>query len=164
MATGLACLTIEAAAGGVFGIIGTTLGRVPQFFERRQTYEHERARWLHELKLHELHQRARAQETEAELALVAQSGSCEGLEASLLAEASLGEASKWVINLLRLVRPVLTFLLWMITGLIFLQTQDGSVIEAAVFAATAATLWWFGDRAPRRDPSPFRAVSMPGLY
>ena len=34
-------------------------------------------------------------------------------------------------------------------------TQNGAIVEAAVFAATAATLWWFGDRAPmppmRRD-------------
>lgn len=149
MATGLAALSLDAAAGGLFGLIGTALGRVAGFFERKQTFAQEQVRWSHELKLHELTMQANAQETEAELALVAQSGSWKGLEASILADAAIGEASRWVVNTLRLVRPVLTLLLWMITAFIFAQTGDGSVIDAAVFAATAATLWWFGDRAPK---------------
>ena len=146
---GLAHLTLDAAAGGVFGLIGTALGRVAGFFERKQTHDHERAQWTHELALHELNMRARAQETEAELALVAQAGSWRGLEASIRADAAIGEASRWVIDVLRLVRPTLTLMLWLITGWIFARTQDGSIVEASVFAATAATLWWFGDRAPK---------------
>ncbi|MEM7728496.1 MAG: hypothetical protein AAF311_04395 [Pseudomonadota bacterium] len=150
MATGLATLTLDAAAGGLFGLIGTAVGRVAGFFERRQTFEQERARWSHELKLHDLNMRAQAQETEAELALVAQAGSWRGLEASILADAAIGEASRWVVDTLRLVRPALTLLLWFITAAIFVATQDSGVVDAAVFAATAATLWWFGDRAPRQ--------------
>ena len=146
---GLSTLTLDAAAGGLFGLVGTALGRVAGFFERRQQHEHERAQWVHELALHELNMKARAEETEQEIALAAQAGSWAGLEASILADAAIGEASRWVIDLLRLVRPVLTLLLWLITGWIFARTQDGSVIEACVFAATAATLWWFGDRAPK---------------
>lgn len=142
-------LGFEAAAGGLFGILGTAMGRVAGFFERRQEFAQEQARWSHEYQLHELNMKARAQETEMELALAAQAGSWAGLEASILAEAATGEASKWVINILRLVRPALTFLLWLITGWIFAKTQNGGIVEAAVFAATAATLWWFGDRAPK---------------
>ena len=149
MANALANLTLDAAAGGLFGLIGTALGRVAGFFERKQRMEHERQQWDHELKLHELTMQARAQETEQDIALAAQAGSWAGLEASILADAAIGEASRWVINILRLVRPVLTLLLWGITGAIFLATQDGSIVEASVFAATAATLWWFGDRAPK---------------
>lgn len=149
MATGLAALSLDAAAGGLFGLVGTAMGRVAGFFERKQAFGQEQARWSHELKLHELTMQANAQETEAELALVAQTGSWKGLEASILADAAIGEGSRWVVNTLRLVRPVLTLLLWLITAFIFAQTGDGSVIEAAVFAATAATLWWFGDRAPK---------------
>ncbi len=142
---------VDAAAGGVFGILGTALGRVASYFERRQTFEQEVKRWGHELKLHDLHMKARKQETEMELAIEAQRGSWKGLAASLEADANIGQASKWVINLLRLVRPVLTLLLWLITGWIFSRTQDGEIASAAVFAATAATLWWFGDRAPRAN-------------
>ena len=34
-------------------------------------------------------------------------------------------------------------------GMAGMITQNGAIVEAAVFAATAATLWWFGDRAPK---------------
>ena len=149
MATGIAALSLDAAAGGLFGLVGTALGRVAGFFERKQSFNQEQARWSHELKLHELTMQSNAQETEAELALVAQAGSWKGLEASILADAAIGEGSLWVVNILRLVRPILTLLLWMITAFIFSKTGDASVIDAAVFAATAATLWWFGDRAPK---------------
>ena len=140
---------LDAAAGGLFGIVGTVLGRFAGYFERKQEHVQERARWGHEYKLHELNMAARHQETELELALSAQQGSWAGLEASIKAEAALGKASQWVINILRLVRPAITFVLWCITAAIFLITQESAITEAAVFAATAATLWWFGDRAPK---------------
>ena len=142
-------LGLDAAAGGIFGIVGTALGRVAGYFERKQQNTQERARWGHEYKLHELNMAARHQETELELALTAQQGSWAGLEASIEAEAALGKASQWVVNILRLVRPLITLSLWCITVIIFLKTEDDAIIEAAVFAATAATLWWFGDRAPK---------------
>jgi len=142
-------LGLDAAAGGVFGLVGTALGRVAGFFERRDENAQEKARWGHEYRLHELNMRARAQESEIEIELAAQAGSWKGLEASILADAASGVASRWVINLLRLVRPSLTLLLWLITTWIFIQTQNQAIAEAAVFAATAATLWWFGDRAPK---------------
>ena len=142
-------LGMDAAAGGVFGIIGTALGRVAGYFERRQTHEQELRRWSHELALHELNMKSRLQESEIELAIAAQAGSWAGLETSIKADAALGKASLWVINTLRLVRPVLTLLLWVITAGIFIVTQDSEIVKAAVFAATAATLWWFGDRAPK---------------
>ncbi|MEP3655087.1 MAG: hypothetical protein ABJO36_09335 [Litorimonas sp.] len=152
----LVSLGFDAAAGGVFGLIGTALGRVAGFFERKDENAQERARWIHEYRLHELNMKARAQESEIEIQLAAQAGSWKGLEASILADAASGKASRWIVNLLRLVRPALTFLLWIITAGIFLRTQNQEIAEAAVFAATAATLWWFGDRAPkplRRVPS-----------
>jgi len=142
-------LGLDAVAGGIFGIFGTALGRVAGYFERKQTFKQEALRWDHEYKLHELQMAAKAQEAELELALAAQEGSWRGLDASIKADAAIGTASKWVINVLRLVRPVLTLMLWLITAWIFAVTQEGSIVEAAVFAATAATLWWFGDRAPK---------------
>jgi len=142
-------LGLDAAAGGVFGIVGTALGRVAAFFERKQTFAQEKARWSHEYQLYDLNMKARAQETEMELALAAQAGSWAGLSASIKAEAATGPASQWVINILRLVRPSLTLLLWFITAWIFWRTQNSAIAEAAIFAATAATLWWFGDRAPK---------------
>lgn len=142
-------LGTQAASGGLFGIVGTVLGRVAGYFEQKQNFAQEQARWDHELKLHELQMQARIEETEMELAIAAQQGSWKGLEASIRADAMIGKASLWVINLLRLVRPTLTLLLWVITAWIFHKTQNSGIVEAAVFAVSASTLWWFGDRAPK---------------
>ena len=145
-------LGLDAATGGVFGILGTVLGRAANLFERKLAFQQEQARWQHEYKLHELQMKSREQETELEIALAAQAGSWKGLEESIKAEASIGRASLWVINVLRLVRPMLTLLLWAITAWIFHVTQNGAIVEAAIFAASAATLWWFGDRAAKSSP------------
>ena len=70
----------------------------------------------------------------------------------------LGNASQWVINTLRLVRPGLTLLsmamvaaLWSYDALSL--TQADSLIEAVIFIATTSVAWWFGDRAPGRRGS-----------
>lgn len=142
-------LGLNAASGGIFGIAGTILGRVAGYFEQKQYMKHEIARWGHEYKLHELNMRARAQETELELDILQEQGSWQGLAASIEADGKNGSASQWVINILRLVRPCLTFLLWLITGWIYYLEPSAGMTEAVTFAATAATLWWFGDRAPK---------------
>ncbi len=144
---------VDAAAGGVFGIVGTALGRFASYFERKQTFAQEEKRWVHELKLQDLQMKLGKQEAEIELEITAQKGSWDGLKASLQADANIGTAAQWVINILRLVRPTLTLLLWLITAWIFSRTQQGEIASAAVFAATASTLWWFGDRAPKPRPS-----------
>ncbi|MEM5517837.1 hypothetical protein WNY37_12845 [Henriciella sp. AS95] len=147
----IAGLAASAAGGGLFGLIGTALGRVAGFFEARQKQAHERARWAHETALLELQHRARAAETEAELALAETSGSWAGLAASVEADAAIGESYLWVNAVRGLTRPALTVLLWLIASGIWLGADaEGrrAIIETATFAATAATLWWFGDRGP----------------
>jgi len=148
-------LAASAAGGGVFGLVGTALGRIAGFFERRQEHAHQRARWLHESDLLKLQMAARAEETEGEIALAESAGSWDGLKASMLAEASIGASYPWVKAVRGLTRPALTLLLWLIAATIFLASDaDGQrqITETATFAATAATLWWFGDRGPRREP------------
>ena len=143
-------ITASAAGGGLFGLLGTALGRVAGFFERRQTIAHEERRWAHESSLLELQRVAAAQETEAELAIAKVEGSWTGLQASLAAEAAIGASYKWVNAARALTRPILTLLLWGITSAIWFSADLAdrtSVVETATFAATAATLWWFGDRS-----------------
>ena len=144
-------LAASAAGGGVFGLLGTALGRTAAYFERRQEQAHEQAKWDHESALLELQMRADAQETEAELALADVRGSWEGLSASMAAEAAIAPSYKWVDAVRGLTRPVLTLLLWLISAVIFFQADlpgRAEITETATFAATAATLWWFGDRGP----------------
>lgn len=142
-------LAASAAGGGVFGLLGTALGRVVGFFERRQSIQHEERRWAHEVQLLELQQAATAAETEAERALVEAQGSWSGLTASLAAEAQIAASYKWVDAARALTRPLLTVLLWGITAVIWAYASEAGragITETATFAATAATLWWFGDR------------------
>lgn len=143
-------LAASAASGGLFGLAGTVLGRLAGFFERRQSNRHEKDRWAHETKLLEMQMAARAQETEAEIALIDVKGGWDGLKGSLAAEAAIAPSYKWVDAVRALTRPVLTLLLWVITGLVFFAAEAegrAAIIETATFAATAATLWWFGDRS-----------------
>lgn len=146
-------IAASAAGGGLFGLIGTALGRFGGYFERRQSIQHEQRRWLHEVKLLELQQLADAAETEAELAMEHAAGSWRGLQASLQAEAALAPSYKWVNAVRALTRPLLTVLLWGITAMIWFTADladRASITETASFAATAATLWWFGDRSAGR--------------
>ncbi len=146
-------LTASAAGGGLFGLLGTALGRVAGFVERRQIHDHERARWDHEGRLLELQMRAQQEETEAEIVLADVQGGWSGLEASIAADAAIAASYDWVNAVRGLTRPVLTVLLWAIAGAIYLGADSAgraAIIETATFAATAATLWWFGDRGPKR--------------
>ncbi|MEL6694498.1 MAG: hypothetical protein AAFQ12_15945, partial [Pseudomonadota bacterium] len=95
------------------------------------------------------------QRAEAELSKIEAEGSWDGLSASLKAEAAIGESYRWVNAVRGLTRPVLTMALWLITLLVFFYSSDADrpqIINTATFAATAATLWWFGDRGPNRNP------------
>ena len=146
-------LTASAAGGGVFGLFGTALGRLAGFFEKRQAQAHERARWGHEVALLELQMQAGREETEAELALTDAAGRWAGLEASMQAEAAIAASYRWVDAVRALTRPALTVLLWAIAALVYASASDtgrSEIIDTATFAATAATLWWFGDRGPAR--------------
>ena len=144
-------LAASAAGGGVFGLLGTALGRAAAWLERRQEQSHERARWQHETELLEMQMRAEVQETEAELALTDLRGSWEGLSASMTAEAAIAPSYKWVDAVRGLTRPILTLMLWLIAAIIYGAADiegRAEITETASFAATAATLWWFGDRGP----------------
>lgn len=142
-------LAASAAGGGVFGVVGTALGRVAGFFETRQKQVFEQSRWQHDLKVRELDMEARKLHTETEIQLQTSKGSWEGLSASLSADAAL-ESGYPIVNAIRaLTRPTLTLLLWLITALVFFHVDralQARIVETSVFAATAATLWWFGDR------------------
>ncbi|KCZ58958.1 hypothetical protein [Hyphomonas chukchiensis] len=151
----IAGLAASAAGGGIFGLIGSVIGRAAGLVERRQEQAQERARWEHEARMLDAQMRAKQQASEADLRLEDVAGGWRGLEASLAAEAAIGESYKWVQAVRGVMRPFLTLLLWLIIGMVFFGSgaaARGEIVETATFAATAATLWWFGDRGPRSDP------------
>ncbi|MAU65879.1 hypothetical protein [Hyphomonas sp.] len=150
----IAGLAASAAGGGLFGLVGTVIGRIAGVVEARQLQAHERARWAHESTMQKLRIEADAAGRAADLREAETSGAWAGLSASLAAEAAIGESYKWVNAVRALTRPALTVLLWGMTGAVFLGADaagQSGIVDTATFAATAATLWWFGDRGPRRD-------------
>lgn len=147
-------LAASAAGGGVFGLIGTVIGRIAGLFERRQENAQEQVRWKHEAALKELQMKARASELAGQESLAQTAGAWQGLAASVAADAAIGDSYRWVNAVRALTRPLLTLLLWRITLLVWsgaAAEQKAGIVETATFAATAATLWWFGDRGNRRE-------------
>lgn len=145
-------LAASAAGGGLFGIVGTALGRVAGIFEQRQHHAHERALWVHQQVMHDATRAAERERGRVALEQAGVEGRWAGLDASVKADAAIGESYRWVNAVRGLTRPVLTFALWAITAFIFVQADaygQGQIIETSTFAATAATLWWFGDRGPK---------------
>lgn len=147
-------LAASAAGGGVFGLVGTALGRVASFLELKQAHAHEKEKWRHEAQIAAAQQSADLEMTAARERLAATEGNWRGLAASLEAEAAISPSYHWVNAVRSLTRPTLTLLLWVITLAVYFHSGPGEqqqIVETATFAATAATLWWFGDRGPRRD-------------
>ena len=140
-----------ALAGGATGIFGSVLGKVFGFVDH----------WMEEKKAAKTHSRTldmlRLQaeigekEGERELAITQAQAAADIRVASYSHDSALGVSSTWVVDLLRLVRPFLTFALIVLMGMIYFGDPAGKdVIEASVvWAASTATLWWFGDRAMR---------------
>ena len=81
-------------------------------------------------------------------------GAWQGLAASMAAQASIGDSWRWVSAVRALTCTLLTLLLWLITSVVWFGAAAEartSIVETASFAATAATLWWFGDRGNRLE-------------
>jgi len=147
-------LAASAAGGGVFGLIGTVIGRIAGLLERRQENAQEQARWKHEAALMDLQMKARASELAGHESLAQTAGAWQGLASSMAAEASIGNSYRWVNAVRALTRPLLALLVWLITSLVWFGAAAEArtrIVETATFAAPAATLWWFGDRGNRRE-------------
>ena len=131
--------------GGATGIIGTVIGKAFSFVdswqkEKAADKEHTRSIELYKLQSEELE----GQMQVAEISLRA---------ASYAHDQSAGVASPWAVNVLRMVRPVITGGLILLVGIIYFRTDDllqqNVIIQSVIYMASSATLWWFGDRALR---------------
>ena len=128
--------------GGATGIIGSIIGKAFSFLdfwqeEKKAAADHQRT-----LSMLEAQAKMNAEERENEMRI-----------ASYEHDTGTGTAATWVINILRLVRPALTFTLIILVGIVYFQAQASGrdTIEASVvYMMSSAVLWWFGDRAMRR--------------
>lgn len=145
----------SVASGGIFGLLGSAVGAwtKAKMEDKRQAWEQKK--WAYEADMLKLQMQARTEETEHELAIVSQAGSWKGLEASYGA-ANTGATHMWVNDIKSLFRPFLTLSLWVLAYLLvtdeslLLQSEDELIkymVYSTFFAASTATMWWFGDRA-----------------
>lgn len=158
------------ALGAAFGALGSILNRGLGIFETREKRKdrqlemaHEVDRWGHDLKLAAEAREGRIEEAKQALARADAEGSWRGLDASLRAEAGIGQSWPWVAAVRALTRPALTLLLWILFALLFMSAVSGALeaetaagvvrtaVETIAFSASTALAWWFGDRAPKRD-------------
>jgi len=165
--TGLA----GGALGAAFGAFGSILNRGLAIFETREKRKdrqlemgHEKDRWAHDLQLSLEERAGRAEEAKQQLARTDAEGSWSGLSESLKAEQGIEASWPWVAAVRALTRPALTLLLWLLFAMLFLSAVAGGLeadtaggvirtaVETIAFSASTALAWWFGDRAPKREP------------
>ena len=128
--------------GGATGIVGSVLGKAFSFLDAWQEEKKAGADHLRTLEMLKLQGEMKADEAENEMQI-----------ASYTHDTGAGTASLFVINTLRLIRPILTFSLIGLLGILYFQSDAGgkATIEASViFMASSSVLWWFGDRALRK--------------
>jgi len=139
--------------GGATGIIGSVIGKAFSFLdawqeEKKADSEHGRT-----IELLELQNKLGAEESEREMAIAQSKIDADSRVASYSHDAVGGTSSVWVIDCLRLVRPVLTFSLIVLVGILYFKAVPGgrATIEASViYMCSSSVLWWFGDRAMAR--------------
>ena len=141
--------------GGATGIIGSAIGTVGRFFEKKQELKQIKLEFDQELSLQQLQITARKDELESEQAIVQSQADASIKTASYSHDASYGLSTPIIASILRFVRPVLTFGLLGFSGYIFFSVQDdpGVVRELSnqiMFLTTTAVAWWFGDRSLRK--------------
>lgn len=148
--------------GGATGLLGTIFSRVFDFVDKYQDRQFILAKYRLDAEL-------RAKEMESEERVAEIKGYSDTLAASYLHDTGAGTGSQWVIDILRLVRPVITLMLWILMGLIWFSivqdikhahdlpwlaqesiTLKSQIVGTVAYCATAATLWWFGTRDMRK--------------
>jgi len=137
--------------GGATGLIGSLLSKGIGIFEAGQKRKDKALEYEQELKLLDKQAALRTAETENELAIANAETAASLREASYSHDNSVGKPHRWVVDVLRLVRPVLTAFLLILVGGIYFTTNDfamkAGVIDSILFMTSSAVTWWFGDRS-----------------
>tara|TARA_Y100001951_G_C11277779_1_gene263129 strand:- start:487 stop:942 length:456 start_codon:yes stop_codon:yes gene_type:complete len=141
--------------GGATGIIGSLIGTVGRFFEKKQQLKEMTLQFDQEYKLQELQISSHREEAESERAIAELQAESEIKTASYAHDASYGITTLTIASILRFVRPVLTFLLLAFTVYIFWEVSENPSIvhelsNQIMFLTTTAVAWWFGDRSLRK--------------
>jgi len=139
-------------SGGATGILGSLFGRVAGIFEAVEKRKNMKLEFDQEFKMQTLNIQAHDRELESEERIISNQTASSMRQASYGHDNAYGKPSKWVVNILRLVRPTLTVMLLGLTAWIFgTVVENGlkiNVINQVLFMTSMALSWWWGDRAP----------------
>ena len=80
----------SSLTGGLFGLLGNVTNKAIGIFTAKQEFAQKKEEWGHEERLLDMQMKAKAAETEQELAVTASSGSWSGLSESLKAATAIG--------------------------------------------------------------------------
>lgn len=167
----LGSLFSAAAGGGLFGLLGNLANRGFAIWETREKrkdailgYEQETKRWVHEKDLLGIQMKQAQEGHEQDLERLGVEGSWQGLSESLRADAALPGSYGWVSAVRSLVRPILTLesqaavlvIYFFAVGAQRAEIQS-TIVDTVTFIATAAALWWFGERAQAKSAARGRA-------
>ena len=142
-------------AGGATGLIGSVFGKVISVFSDHVKAKEDEKKRQHELKLLNLQLKTREIETENERIISYDTNETELRKASYEHDKSLGSASQWIVDLLKVSRLGLTLLLMVFTGIIYFTVDHLPLIEQItamiVYSTSTSLTWWFGDRAMNKN-------------
>ena len=139
--------------GGLTGVVGSVIGKAFSFLDAWQEEKKANSEHGRTIALLELQNKIGAEESEREITIAQSKVDADSRMASYSHDSMAGTGSLWVVDLLRLVRPVLTFSLIVLVGILYSQAipEGRATIEASViYIFSSSILWWFGDRALRR--------------
>jgi hypothetical protein len=140
--------------GGATGLLGMVVTSGLSIWEAKEKRETLKVTQSHELVLLEKQAEIRGREIESEQAIAEMNAAAARLAASMEHDASYGKPSKAVGNVLRFFRPLLTLFLLGLVAAIYFTTRDlgteTEITNGVLYMATAAGLWWFGDRASEK--------------
>lgn len=144
-------LITSVLTGGATGLVGSLLSKGIGLFEATQKRKDRALEYEQELKLLDRQAVLRKAESESELAIADAETTGSLREASYRHDSSLGNPHRWVVDVLRLVRPALTLLLLVLVGIIYASTNDlalvAGITDSVLFVFSSAMTWWFGDRS-----------------
>ncbi len=142
-------------AGGATGILGSIFGKAFGLIDKWQERLTQREAFKHELRLLDLQHKSKQYELEHQMEKANLETMSDIRQASYQHDSGSGQGSQWVVNTLRLIRPILTVLLLIGVAVIWFTIPSASVLQHditqfIVYATMTAITWWFGDRAPKR--------------
>lgn len=134
--------------GALVGLAGSAINRVAAYAEKKQEIKADEARREHEFRMATAQYQMQKEAAETQAATDLRT-------ASYKHDSDAVGASQWVINVVRMVRPIVTMYALIFETIIWvalLQSNNEKLQEMVVLAvldtAACAITWWFGDRSP----------------